>query len=122
MNRFTVKMLIICGLLSGLAFAQGSESDEPSSQPTPRTSNLTVTRTVSGSISSINSTANQLVVKDSAGKLHTLRLSEETKYQVGTKTLAARDLHEGERVKVTYRADDSTATEVRLAAGKARKS
>jgi len=116
MNRFVWKIMLLLWMLPGLALAQGSDSTEPASKPTTNTpSNFSVTRTLSGRISSISAGAKQLVVKDSTGKLHTLKVADETKYQEGTKNLGLEDLHDGQKVKVTYRAADSTALEVRLA-------
>lgn len=114
MNQL-LKLLLLVGIVSGLALAQGSESTAPPAKSTPETtSSFNVTRTLSGSVSSVDPEAKQLVIKDSAGKLHTLKVADETKYPVGSKNLKLQDLHDGQKVKVTYRAADSTALEVRL--------
>lgn len=115
MNR-VVKLLLLLALFSGVALAQGSDSTAPPAKSSPnKPSNFTVTRTLSGSISSVDQGAQELVVKDSAGKLHTLKVADETRYPAGRKNLGLHDLHHGDRVKVTYRAADLTAIEVRLA-------
>jgi hypothetical protein len=108
MARFILRLLLILGLLPVIAFGQGSTGRRPSDL------NTVVTHTVSESIISVNVNIGELVLKNFDGKPHTLKVSKDTTFPSAGKSISLRDLHPGQRVRVTYRAADSTALEIRV--------
>lgn len=125
-NRILVVTLIVATLFTTAALAQGSGAGGRQPSPTsgvPREeSAFTVTRTVKGTIADLNLEERRLVVEDKKGNRHSLKVSDETRYKADKKTelaekkdLALRDFQTGQLVRVTYRSEDETAVEVRLA-------
>ncbi len=126
MNRTAAFTLTLIILLSTLAFAQGSGSSAPSGgQPASLPSSdppFDVTRTVKGTIASLELEERRLVVEDKKGKRVALKLTDETKYKADKKTeladrkdLSARDFKQGQLVRVLYDTKEEAALEVRLA-------
>jgi hypothetical protein len=106
MFSFALKVFLVASMSSGFVVAQGSTGRRSGDF------NYVVTRTVSEAIISINLKDNALILKDFDGKLHTVRVNKETKFPTGAPAITLRDLHEGQRIRVTYRAADSIALEI----------
>lgn len=106
MIRFALHILLVSGIFSGIAFSQGSTGHGF------RDPNYIVTRTVSEAIISINLTSNELMLRDFDGRSHTVKVDKGTKFS-GTRVTSLRDLHEGQRIRLTYRAVDSIVLELR---------
>lgn len=109
MMKISIKILLAAGFLffSGNVFAQGSGSSEPAKSKSGAArrdkNNFAVTRSVSGSITSIKNGG--VVVKGKNGKNISLRVTEKT--QIGG------CLRVGRNVKVIYTPNNRVASLVR---------
>lgn len=102
MKRYLSFAIVIVALAwPALARAQGSGSTAPDKEK--KGSAFSVTRTVNGKV--VMMKAGESLVVESGGKRHEFKVASETRMPS--------DLKEGDEVKVTYRASDSTATEIR---------
>jgi len=110
MSRFDFAVIFVLGMSAGTACAQGSTGHRITDP------NYIVTRTVSERIVAVNLKDSNLVLKDWDGKQHTVKVNKDTKFAKDTPAAELRNLHEGEMIRITYRAADSTALEIRLLA------
>jgi hypothetical protein len=94
------------GLFSGIAFSQGSTGRRHQDP------NYLVTRTVSEAIITIDLKASELLLRDFDGKPHRVKVDKETKFS-DPRATTLNDLHEGQRIRLTYRPVDSVVLELR---------
>ena len=121
MKLSKIAPLLLVLFLPAVALAQGSGSTR--SRPTYGSSSpaFVVLRIVKGTVTTIEADRGLIVVKDKKGKMHEFKVDNKTKYKAekktelrGKKGISLADFQLGQPVKVTYRADDGTVTELRL--------
>lgn len=121
MKLSKIAPLLLVLFLPAVALAQGSGST--GSRPTYGSSSpaYAVTRSVKGTVTTIEADRGLIVVKDKNGKMYEFKVDNKTKYKAekktelrGKKGISLADFQLGQPVKVTYRADDGTITELRL--------
>lgn len=121
MKLSKIAPLLLVLFLPAVALAQGSGST--GSRPTYGSSSpaYAVTRSVKGTVTTIEADRGLIVVEDKNGKMHEFKVDNKTKYKAekktelrGKKGISLADFQLGQPVKVTYRADDGTITELRL--------
>ncbi len=119
MKLSKIGTLLLVLVLPVLAIAQGSGSTSPSASRTP--SAFAVTRSVTGTVAAINAEDGLIAVQDKNGNRLEFKVDNRTKFKAdkrtelrGKKEISLCDFQKGQRIKVTYRAADWRATEVRL--------